>query len=119
MNSHNSYYMFLPPALANPPAPPPPDPSADPEWYGDFMLKYAGDERLWPSHFPQYLYARHQFQCIINDVALTLFHQPGARALPSIDLLYSTYHRLLDWYQGLPPCLTPRNIFTPSHLKLQ
>jgi len=111
--------MFLPPSLSTPPASAPPDPSTDPAWYGEFMLRYAGDERLWSSHLPQYLRARHQFQCILNDVAFALFQQPGAPVLPSIDLLYRTYHRLLGWYQGLPVCLTPRNIFSPAHLKLQ
>lgn len=117
-----SFNHFEPPLVQSPPASPLPDPSAEPEWYGQVWLRYPLDPRLYTTNFPYQFKAQSEFRAFLNEGWLQRCGadfgggQDPAVALPAINSVYS---RMKKWYDNLPGPLTPARIALPSQLMLQ
>jgi hypothetical protein len=114
-----SYAHFSTPLLKSPPASALPDPSLDPEWYGQIWVRYPLDPKLYTTSFPLQFKAQSTSRALLNEASLDKQHvgngESGA-ALPSINRLYS---RIKEWYDNLPEPLTAARISLPSQLMLQ
>jgi len=93
-----------------------PDPSKDPEWYGEILVKYPLTNHFFPSYFGQVFKAKNQFRVITNEACQVAYSKGSEMTLDKANGLYS---QLKDWYDGLPTPLSPRAIVLPGHLQLQ
>ena len=114
-----AYHNFRRPLLENPPENTLPDPSEEPQWYGELWLRYPPATTLYPINFGEQFHATTDFRSIINDVSREFFGSEGSQRIKRLDFIINTYTRLQSWYQSLVEPLTARNIVFPCHLKLQ
>ncbi|KXX81374.1 Nitrogen assimilation transcription factor nirA [Madurella mycetomatis] len=114
-----SYVTFQPPLLRTPPDIPLPDPSVDPDWYGQIWLKYPLDAKLFSTNFPHMFWAHVGILTIINDICVHRFGAFGS-AMPALGVAKANefYCRLRNWYDNLPGPLKPEKIALPAHLML-
>ncbi|GAB1321084.1 hypothetical protein MFIFM68171_11294 [Madurella fahalii] len=113
----HSYVTFEPPLLRAPPDIPLPDPSADPEWYGQIWLRYPLDTKLYTTNFPYLFHAGLGIRRIMNDICVQRFGQSGS-ASATLAKANEFYHRLKNWYDNLPEPLKPERVTLPAQLML-
>ena len=107
------------PLVEEPPEANLPDPSTDPEWYGETWVRYPPRDTLSPVHFGYFFRARARFFIIVNDIAKHSFDQVTGPSRLSNKQIWGYYKRLLEWFGNLETPLTPEKIALPSQLKLQ
>lgn len=107
--------MFAP-LLRDPPGWRLPDPSEQPDWYGEIWINYATSDRLLSSSFGLVFQARSRFRIIMNEACQTAFSKDTEMDLVTASLYLS---RLKSWYGDLPSPLLPESIVLPGHLQLQ
>lgn len=107
------------PLVEEPPEADLPDPSTDPEWYGETWLRYPLSQTLLPARFGYYFRARAKFFIIVNDVAKQSFIDTIKPSRLSNVQVMRHYTRLLEWFGHLETPLTPEKIVLPAQLKLQ
>jgi hypothetical protein len=117
--SLHCYVCFEPPLIHTPPDIPLPDPSADPEWYGEMWIKYPMNQKLLPTYFGYLFKAKADFRVIMNDIALHYFGKSESTPKLNLQKVKGFHSRLRNWYDKLPEPLTARRIVLPSHLMLQ
>jgi hypothetical protein len=105
-----------------PPASPLPEPSADPDWYGQFWLRYPLDPILYTTHFPHLFKAQSGFSIVIIEgwnlkTRVRELQDDPAMTAPLINVYYNFHMK--QWLHGLPEPLRPTQITLPSHLILQ
>lgn len=122
-----AYHFFRVPDLIRPPRWRLPDLMEEPRWYGDVALKYPDIGSLSPTHLGHWLLARCQFRIIMNEVAQVYFSQDSIMSAEnirqhperSLAVANDLHDRLEAWGQGLPACLSPREMALPAHFQLQ
>ena len=107
------------PLIEEPPEADLPDPSMDPEWYGETWLKYPLNQTLSPAHFGYFFRARARFFIIVNEIAKQSFNRATGPCRLSNEQVLRFYVRLLEWYSHLETPLIPEKIVLPNQLKLQ
>lgn len=107
--------MFAP-LLSDPPDWRLPDPSKEPEWYGEIWVKYPVSSHLLPSYFGQVFRARSQFRVIMNEACQIAYSKDSEMTLCKANEFLS---RLKAWYDSLSGPLLPKSIVLPGHLQLQ
>ncbi|KAK4154424.1 nitrogen assimilation transcription factor nirA [Chaetomidium leptoderma] len=113
-------YAHLEPSLVNiAPAVPLPDPSTDPDWYGQIWLRYPLDAKLHTTHFPYLFRAQSELRVILADNWMQRYRvdqkedwTPTTTLQAASDCLVS----MRQWYGNLPEPLTAGRITFPSHL---
>jgi hypothetical protein len=111
--------MFRPPLLAKPPQFALPDPTANPQWYGDFWIRYPLDPNPTPAYHGHDFKARAHLFAIINEIAVQYFSGPQSPSSRSKETILEIHSKLKTWYDRLPQQLTAKEIVFPSQLKLQ
>ncbi|KAK4673334.1 hypothetical protein QC763_110990 [Podospora pseudopauciseta] len=114
--SLSSYHYLKPPLMARPPETPLPDPSKNPQWWGELWIRYPQTPARLPTHHGHLAKARADFWTIMNDFSLLSFSQPHVK-MP-LDQVVGFYNRLRGWLQNLPEPLTPKRLVLPHHLKV-
>jgi hypothetical protein len=107
---------MLAPLLKTPPKQPLPDPSKDPQWYGEIWVKYPLNQSLSPLYFGQVFRTKCQFRIIMNEFC-ELAHSTGSTV--TLDKANELRSKLKNWYDSLPEPLLPKTIALPGHLQLQ
>ena len=107
------------PLVEEPPEADLPDPSTDPEWYGETWLRYPLSQTLSSAHFGYYFRARAKFFIIVNDIAKQSFNKATGPSRLSNAQVLRYYTWLLEWFNHLETSLTPEKIVLPAQLKLQ
>lgn len=115
--SLNSYHMFQPPILREPPSIELPDPEDDMTFYGEVFIRYPESKWKVDVRHGHVFRAVSGFRAILNDVALDLSNGEGRPLSPA--RLHYHWQRIMVWYEGLPPCLAVERIALPCHLKVQ
>jgi hypothetical protein len=108
------------PQMRSPPSLPLPNPSEDPDWYGEFLLKYPVGQAVYQMQHPHCFKAKMDFAVDINYITIKLYdikdnQTPTSKAKD----LMSFASKLRKWYYHLPSQLWPENIFLPIHFKVQ
>ncbi|KAM5355044.1 hypothetical protein ACJ41O_001690 [Fusarium nematophilum] len=108
------------PLLTTPPKTAMPDPSQDPEWYGEIWLKYPSTDVLVPLQYRHVFKAKSDFSIILNDAIGKAYGtdnndlvQRGAEHVEDI------LKDLKAWHSTLADLLAPSTIVFPSQLKIQ
>lgn len=96
-----------------------PDPSQNPEWYGEMWLKYPHSSALYPAKSGELFKAKAEFHAILNDAGHRIFDTAAHPKKPTVAEVAELYIRFRSWYDHLPEPLTPRMIVLPAELKLQ
>lgn len=110
------YYFHQPPYLNRPPVDPLPDPTTEPEWYGETLLQYPQSGVLIPIHLGHNMRLKCDLNVIKSEIATELF----ASSCPFTLERARHYHdRLERWYQKLPTPYTPKRIFTIPQFLIQ
>ena len=104
------------PLLSKPPALNLPNPSDEPEWYGEIWIRYPLSDRPLPSYFGQVLNARCHFRAIMNEACQVAYSKDSEMTLEKASTFLV---RLKIWYDSLPGPLLPKSIVLPGHLQLQ
>ncbi|KAL2684517.1 hypothetical protein Neosp_005595 [[Neocosmospora] mangrovei] len=115
-----SYQFMTVPLLARPPMTAMPDPSNDPEWYGEIWLKYPSTEVLVPLRYRYVFKAKNDLSIILNGAIVKAFGtddkddlvQRGAKQVEDI------LRDLKAWHNTLPDLLAPSNVVFPAQLKI-
>jgi hypothetical protein len=110
------FSFMISPLLKKPPEFPLPDPSEDPQWYGEIWAKYPLNQSLSPSYFGHVFRVRSQFRIIMNEYCQVAYSKGSKVDLGKANELHS---RLKTWFDGLPDPLLPKKIVLPGHLQLQ
>lgn len=118
LTTSQAYYFRRVPAIEHPPSFPPPDPAADPSWYGEIYVRYPLSTTLTPIHFGYLMQAAIELRLIMNDLAVRAFGNVAQQELPHEQLL-NLLSRLESWKKDLPPIVSAQNISLPCQLKLQ
>ena len=107
--------------VQKPPAVPLPNPSKDPNWYGQIWLRYPLDPKFYTTHFPYQFKAQSKARVIMNDNWVRQFSKGDSTSTTDSELHQANefYSRLKDWHDNLPEPLTPARITFPSQLMLQ
>ncbi|KAM5380891.1 hypothetical protein ACJZ2D_003415 [Fusarium nematophilum] len=115
-----SYQFMTVPLLTTPPKTAMPDPSQDPEWYGEIWLKYPSTDVLVPLQYRHVFKAKSDFSIILNDAIGKAYGtdnndlvQRGAEHVEDI------LKDLKAWHSTLADLLAPSTIVFPSQLKIQ
>ena len=114
-----SYYFFRSPFIQDPPETPLPEPTTDPQWYGEVYIRYSPSQTLWPMHFGYLFKTISELRMIMNDIATQFFSDPQSQRTISIRKVLEFKSRLDDWFKSLPDPLQPQNIVLPCHLTVQ
>ncbi|KAK0673333.1 putative nitrogen assimilation transcription factor [Cercophora samala] len=114
--SLSSYHYLKPPLMTRPPDTPLPDPSENPQWWGELWIRYPQTPARLPTYHGHLMKARANFWTIMNDFSLASFSQP--RVKMPLEQVVGFYNRLRAWLRDLPEPLTPKRIVLPHHLKL-
>ncbi|SCO87699.1 uncharacterized protein FRV6_11826 [Fusarium oxysporum] len=109
------FHYCMPPLFEHPPDIELPDPSINPSVYDEIFVKYPQSDALDPVSFPWTFFWTAKFRIILNNLGRDLFYH---RKVLSIKQATRYYHRLMQWFQGLPVCLQPSNLTLPHHLQL-
>lgn len=107
---------MLPPLLSEAPACDLPDPSNDPDWYGEVWVKYPLDENLLPTYFGHLIHTRSRFRIIMNQASRAA-HADGSEL--GLEKAKDILAQLNIWYDSLPTSLQPKYIVLPQHLQIQ
>ncbi|KAL2261349.1 hypothetical protein VTK26DRAFT_4346 [Humicola hyalothermophila] len=113
----NSYHYLEPPLLTEAPKPPLPDPSAQPQWYGELWIKYPLTQSLVPTCHGHLFKAKADFWAIMNDFLLLRFPHHRSPTNLSLDQTFGFYNRLQAWLHNLPEPLSARKVVLPQQLK--
>ncbi|EMD84689.1 hypothetical protein COCC4DRAFT_155428 [Bipolaris maydis ATCC 48331] len=105
------YYFHKPPHLERPPVDPLPNPTAEPDWYGETWLQYPQSGVLIPIHLGHNMKLRCDLNVIKGDIATDLL---GSSSHFSLERARYYHDRLEAWYQKLPAPYTSQQIFTIS-----
>ncbi|KAG6006825.1 hypothetical protein E4U21_006632 [Claviceps maximensis] len=111
----NAFCFMLPPHLKKPPEWPLPDPSENPDWYGEIWLRYPPGSTLSPSYFAQVIWSRSRFRIIMNEFCTAAYLDGQEMTLEIANQLLA---RLRTWYDDLPIPLQSKNIVLPGHLQI-
>lgn len=93
-----------------------PNPTSDPEWYGEIWVKYASNTKLVPLYLGTILEQKTKFRIIMNEFCQEAYGTQTGMELPKARRLRDVLEK---WFTNLPSPLTPRNIVLPSQLQLQ
>lgn len=107
---------MFPPLLSEPPDWCLPDPSKEPEWYGEIWIKYHLSNYILSSDFGHVFKARSRFQITMNEACQVAYSKGSEMTLDKANNFLS---RLKDWYSGLSGPLLPKSIVLPGHLQIQ
>lgn len=108
-------FMFKP-LLTNPPEEPLPNPTEDPDWYGEIWVRYPLNSTLSPLYFGQLFKVKAQQRIIMNRFC----HEAYTEGMSvGMDEAYELYAQLNNWYDNLPASFQPRTIVLPSQLQIQ
>ncbi|KAK4195111.1 putative nitrogen assimilation transcription factor [Triangularia verruculosa] len=110
------YHYLKPPILTRPPDIPLPDPSENPQWWGELWIRYPQTPARLPTYHGHLTKARFDYWAIMNDFSLRSFSQPLVKV--PLDQVVGFYHRLRGWWTSLPEPLTPKRLVLPHHLKV-
>ncbi|KAK3310454.1 uncharacterized protein B0T15DRAFT_389212 [Chaetomium strumarium] len=113
-----TYHYLKPPAIAEPPRTPLPDPSQQPQWYGELWVKYPASQTPLPTYHGLLFKAKAEFWTIMNEVSRLTFSHYCSPTRLSVSQILQFYGRLRSWWQNLPEALTPGRIALPHQLKL-
>ncbi|KAK2608972.1 hypothetical protein QQS21_002452 [Conoideocrella luteorostrata] len=112
------YVMFDETVIKNPPNITLPDPSVDPDWYGQIWVKYPLSPRPVSTHFEHLFKACADIRIIMNDICLQCFRKPASSRKVTLEQALQFRTRLKNWQKDLPGPLTPERIVYPSHFIL-
>ena len=109
------------PLLARPPKTTMPDPSHDPEWYGEIWLKYPSTEILVPLQYRYVFKAKSDFSVILNGAIVKAYETSDKDDLVQrgVKQVKDILRDLKAWHNTLPDLLAPSNVVFPSQLKIQ
>ncbi|UPL02438.1 hypothetical protein LCI18_013372 [Fusarium solani-melongenae] len=115
-----SYQFMTEPPLARPPRTAMPDPSHDPEWYGEIWLKYPSTEVLVPLQYRYVFKAKSDFSIILNSAIVKAYGADGKDGLVQrgAKQVEDILRGLKAWHNTLPDLLAPSNVVFPSQLKI-
>lgn len=123
--SHLSLSHLEPPSITTPPICLLPDPSTDPDWYGQIWLRYPMDPVLYTTHFPHQFKSQSGFSGLIIE-GWSSMSRAGVTVNSPIESLIASQRmesyynsHMKKWYRNLPEPLRPTNITLPSQLYLQ
>lgn len=110
------YFFHQPPYLDRPPVDPLPDPTTEPEWYGETWLQYPRSGVLVPTHLGHNMKLKCDLNVIKSDIAT---EWRGSSRLFSLERARHYHRRLEAWYQKLPAPYTPQRVFTIPQFLIQ
>ncbi|KAK4128133.1 hypothetical protein N657DRAFT_564260 [Parathielavia appendiculata] len=116
--SLSSYHYAKPPPLKESPKVPLPDPSNEPQWYGELWLKYPLSHTPLPTYHGFLFKAKADFWTIINEVSMLTFSHHRSPSKLSVNQTLLFYNRLTAWLHNLPEALTAKKIVLPQQLKM-
>ena len=116
--SLGAYHYLQPPPVSNPPKTPLPDPSEQPQWYGELWVRYPLSQSLLPTYHGLLFKAKADFWSIINELSLLTFTSHGSTSKLTVGEIFQFYGRLKGWLHNLPEPLTPKKIVLPHQLKM-
>jgi len=99
------------PAFLQPPAFPPPL-DTDEVW-----VTYPRDPTPSPTYYGHVFRAKCRFRVIINEFSQLMYREKDAKI--TLEQANGFYLRAKAWQDELPPELSPRSIFLPSHFQIQ
>src|ERR1700753_541078 len=111
--------MFDKPVIKKPPEIPLPDPSVDPEWYGQIWIKYPMSPTPFSTYFGHMFKATAELRIIMNEICLQCFGKSQPSTQLTSDQALDFHFQLKDWYDNLPGSFTPGRIVFPSQFMLQ
>lgn len=109
------------PLLVRPPNTAVPDPSHDPDWYGEIWLKYPSTEVLVPLQYRYIFKAKSDFSTILNSAIVKAYGTDDKDDLVQrgVKQVGDIIRDLKAWHDTLPDLLAPSNVVFPSQLKIQ
>jgi hypothetical protein len=113
---HLNWHFFRSPFLSRRPAFVLPDPSVDPDWFGELRYRYPGSTTTSSAHFAHFFSAKSAYITILNELAHKSFGDESTLSIHEA-ILYA--RRLMTWFQSLPAVLTPKRVVLPAHFLLQ
>jgi hypothetical protein len=114
-----SFYFFKEPRLKHPPPIDLPDPTNDPDFYGEVWIRYPQDKRSFPIYFGQVFKACIRLRIILNEIATALFSDDQVKKSLTTDEANGFAHQLQVWFTALPAVISPTAIVLPNQLKVQ
>ncbi|KAH8646343.1 hypothetical protein BX600DRAFT_490687 [Xylariales sp. PMI_506] len=113
------FYFLDAPLISTPPMATLPDPSVCQPWYGELWLKYPMAQSLIPVYYGHLFRATAMLRIIANQIARATFEAQSTHENISFEQTTSFYSRLLEWYKGLPSCLSSSRVVFPGQFQLQ
>ncbi|RBR26067.1 uncharacterized protein FIESC28_01095 [Fusarium coffeatum] len=110
------YSFFRPPYLEHPPQASLPNPTVEPQWYGEVWIQYPHNPTLDPLHVGCKLQTEAALHAIMNELGAVLFRKPS-RSL-TLGEIAVFKQKLNDWKNTLPEPLQPKKLVFPLHLTL-
>jgi hypothetical protein len=107
---------MIKPLLTKPPEEPLPDPTEDPDWYGEVWVRYPLNQTLSPLYFGQLFKVKAEQRLIMNKFCFRAYTED---VCVGMDEAYELFAQLVTWYENLPASFQPRTIVLPSQLQLQ
>ncbi|KAI2631054.1 hypothetical protein GGR54DRAFT_628061 [Hypoxylon sp. NC1633] len=111
------FYFTLPPFIRDPPAYPLPDPTLDPEWYGEIWIRYPLSQKIFPINVGCIVKSNFDLRKLMNDMAAELFEEDEP-PLVTAEKILDCKSRLDMWFTELPEPLTPTKVVFPDHIKI-
>ncbi|KAL1837226.1 hypothetical protein VTJ49DRAFT_4108 [Mycothermus thermophilus] len=116
--SLSSYHYVKPPPIKAPPMNPLPDPTQQPQWYGELWVRYPLSQFRLPTYHGLLFKAKADFWVILTEFATMAFSDGRTPADLPVGQILECYNKLRAWHDSLPEPLTARKIVMPHQLKL-
>ncbi len=108
----------MPPLIREAPAFPLPDPTVDPQWYGEIWIRYPMSQTVYPVHLGTTIKCNFELRKMMNAMASELFEEDKPPIVTPGEIL-ECKSRLDMWFTNLPDPLTPTKIVLPDQIKIQ
>lgn len=109
------------PKIKSPPAAPLPDPTDNPDWYGQIWVRYPSDPQLYTTHFPHLFHATSRMRTIMLRAWQVGRHinELGGSSRPVLQVCNDYFACFKAWYDDLPASLAAASLAHPGPLMLQ